>query len=280
MINRSSNHDEDESILNESLIFDIKDLVREEDRIKGMAGEVRTKGIIQFVLLQSNTALTDWILPSEQTFHDFVNRMECYFIKEKLELGKTIRWTNLWGSVGLLGLSAKKKERLEEIRDFISYADMIPGKFFTTIPKEMLLDRTRICTLFRNNLRSYDIDCFSDGIFKKNPGLKGSVGVFHVKTYEETDVTAHGESKLGWRLLRLQGDREFLKSLEQFPESHRFKLGSAVIQIRGGRRKAEQKRDPGLLQRGRGGFAGRARARGRGGFRGWSASQSAGNQLP
>ena len=131
------------------------------------------------------------------------------------------------------------------------------------------------CTLLRNNLRDYEIDCFSDGIVNKNPGLKGSVYVSHVKTYGEKDVTAFGESKNGWRLVRLQGSKEFLRSLEDFPESHRFKLGSTVIQIRGGKRKIEQKRDQGGF-RGRRGPSGRARARGRGGFRGWNASQEAG----
>ena len=105
---------------------------------------------------------------------------------------------------------------------------------------------------------------------------KGSVDISHIKTYGEKDVTMFGESKKGWRLVRLDGDREFLDSLEQFPESKRFTLGSGFIQIRGGKRAAEPRRDQqGAWSRGRGGARGRG-ARGRGRGRGGAAGQGAG----
>ena len=136
---RGAEHDFEESAFDDTMIFDMKELEREEDRIQGMTGEIRSKGIIQFILLQSNQALTDWILPEEQIFHDFVNRLECRFIKEKMKIGSVLKWTNLWGSVGLMGLSAKDKALLTDLRDYISYAEIIPGKHFTTVPKLSLI---------------------------------------------------------------------------------------------------------------------------------------------
>ena len=98
-------HSIDESMLDETAIFDFKDLEREEDRIKGMSGEVRTLQF-QFVLLVSAGG-KEWEIPDTQTFHDLINQVECTLLQAKSPLSKVLRWINLWGSVGLMGLSAK-----------------------------------------------------------------------------------------------------------------------------------------------------------------------------
>ena len=150
------------------------------------------------------------------------------------------------------------------------------------MPKDVLMDRTRLSTILRLNLRGFDLDCFSDELFSRNNGLRGTVGISHIKQYGKKDVTNYRESKNGWRLVRLDGSAEFLESLEAFPESKSFTLGSSVIQIRGGKRKQETRRDPndrGGRARGRGGFAFRGRGRGRS-FPGGNSGQGAGAQAP
>ena len=48
---------------------------------------------------------------------------------------------------------------------------IIQKKIFTTIPKEVLMDKTRLCALLRSNLREFDLDSLSHGLFAKNSGL-------------------------------------------------------------------------------------------------------------
>ena len=184
---RNKEHSIDESMLDETAVFDFRELEREEDRIEGMAGEIRTRGVLQFVLLECRKG--EWVIPDSQTFHDLINRVECNFLREKSPLTKVLRWTNLWGSIGLLGLSAKSRPRLREFRDALSERDIIKGKLFSSIPKDVLMDRTRLCTLLRTNHRSFDLNTFSDGLFSKNSGLRGQVGISHTKTYGPDDKT-------------------------------------------------------------------------------------------
>ena len=138
------------------------------------------------------------------------------------------------------------------------------GRFFTSVLKESVADSSGITVLLRNNLRGYDLDCFALTIIRDNPKLKGSIKVHQSRQYGDRDKTRQGESKAGWRLVSLTASVRFLTSLEQFTDSHRFKLGSNEIQIRGGKRAPER---PGA-GRGSGGGSNRTQpqaARGRGG---------------
>ena len=85
-------------------------------------------------------------------------------------------------------------------------------------------------------------------LYHRNPELRGGhLYVTHSKQYGAGDKTRAGQPKEGWRLLFLKGCPIFLKKLSQFPESHRFTLGSSGIQIWGGERKKEEAR-PGQKQ--------------------------------
>ena len=123
--------------------------------------------------------------------------------------------------------------------------------------------------MLKADLRWFEIECFAESLFEKNRDtLRGAVTVSHVKYYRDKDMTFYGESKKGWRLVRLEGNI-FLQSLAKWPESKRFNLGSSFIQIRGGPRKPEIRGQygaaaaRGAAPRGRGGFGG-GRGRGHG----------------
>ena len=65
---------------------------------------------------QSKTA---WTIPDVADFHDLVNRADPHIVSEKLSCITVAKWSNLWGKVGLLGLSGKRQDLLEQHRDVI-----------------------------------------------------------------------------------------------------------------------------------------------------------------
>ena len=94
-------------IYNETQNINLKELEREDDNIEGLTGEIRLRGLIQFVLLECPEVSEEWMIPTEQMFNDVINGVECNLLKYKPPFANVLKWSNLWGSVGLLGLSAK-----------------------------------------------------------------------------------------------------------------------------------------------------------------------------
>ena len=80
-------------------------------------------------------------------------------------------------------------------------------------------------------------------IFKRNKELRGTLRPIKCKHYADTDTIAKGTSKKDWRLLHLEADDVFLKSLERFPEDHLFKLGANGITIKGGQGRSSTTRN-------------------------------------
>ena len=155
------------------------------------------------------------------------NRLPCY---------KAKKWANLWGKVGLLGLSPRVPTDLEDYRTVI---EGLPNEThtFTIFPRDAVENRGSVSVLLRDSFDEYKPECIPAALFVGNRGLKGSLRATHVKTYSKTDKTRAGSSKEGWRLVLLQGCPQFMKSLEAFDEDERFSLGSGYVYIRGGTRK-------------------------------------------
>ena len=228
--------------LNESRVFDMRDLVSNEIDIR-RGTEVRTRDVVQFVVLarprlrgpDDNTA-TPWRVPDTNDFHDLINRTESYMINKRLPCYKARKWSNLWGKVGLIGLSPKSIQLLNDYRDVV---EGLPTDTltFTLFPREAVENRGSVSVILREQFRSFDVKCVPASLFSLNRGLRGSLRVTHCKVYGKEDKTRSGASKEGWRLLLLQGCPDFMKSLEQYDEDVRFPLGSGYIYIRGGVRK-------------------------------------------
>ena len=75
-------------------------------------------------------------------------------------------------------------------------------------------------------------------LFDKNKAFKGKLYAVKCKHYGDDDVNQNGQSRKKWRLVHMEGDDVFLESISSFSNDHRFQLGSARVQIRGGRRAA------------------------------------------
>ena len=59
------------------------------------------------------------------------------------------------------------------------------------------------------------------------------------KTFKATDLDTRGQSMLRARLIQLDSDETFVRSLSNFPKSYRFGLGVGTVIIRGGDRASE-----------------------------------------
>ena len=242
--------------LNTTQVFSIRDLVNEQMEVaEGV--EIRSRDIIPYVVLQWDSEKdTNWTVPDPQLFHDLVNRVESRVMEENLKCGDVLKWSNLWGKVGLLGLSAKDHDQLTAFREVIERQVTGTTKF-SIYPRDALEKKGNVSVLLREAHRGLDVKQLPRAIFRRTRALKGGLKVRHVKYYREGERSRAGASKKDWRLVLLQGDAAFMSSLEKFEPEHRFWVGSDRIIIRGGERRAPpggQQRSGG--QRGSGGRPG------------------------
>lgn len=232
--------------LDETRTFDMRDLISPDIKI-GPGGQVRARDVIPFVVLARHRgadppptisgSATPWTVPETKDFHSLISRIECYMINKGLQCVKAKKWANLWGKVGLIGLSPKNPEHITEFRTVVE--GLATDKLaFTLFPKDAVENRGSISVLLRDTFKEYDPKCVPAALFLGNKGLRGSLRATHVKKYKPGDKTRNGVNKDGWRLLLLQGCPAFMRSLEQFSEDDRFSLGSGFVYIRGGTRKA------------------------------------------
>ena len=232
--------------LDETRVFDLRDLAGGGIDIKE-GSKVRTRDVVQFVVLSKpvgpRTAdqvpphpATPWTVPEPDEFLDLINRADSFMFERNLPCVKARKWANLWGKVGLIGLSPKHPE---DIADYRAVIEGLPtgSATFTLFPKEAVENRGSISIILRNQFRAFNYACLPASLFSLNPGLRGSLKVTHYKTYTKDDQTRGGASKEGWRLVLLQGCPEFMRSLERYDEDERFSLGAGYVYIRGGARK-------------------------------------------
>ena len=152
-----------------------------------------------------------------------------------------LQWTNVWDAVGVVDLSTKNMPLL---REFVEYIGAYQGTEFeyTAVPKDVVVEDTSLTTILRNVHRNIDLETFPLALFRRNPEMRGGeLFVSHSRVYGAGDKTRAGMPKEGWRLLFLRGCPTFHRLLGNFPESHRFTLGTSGIQIWGGKRKEEDK---------------------------------------
>ena len=224
---------DEQTDLDESVVFDVCDLVAEDMDLGDMA-PIRVHDVVPFVVLKFDPRVDKhWAVPEPQMFHNLVSRVECQAMEEGSDAQLAYRWANLWGKVGLLGLSSKKKPILCEYRRLVE-AQVINGARFTLIPKDALEKRGNLTVLLRTPFKEFKYEWVPHAIMKRTRKLKGALRITHIKTFSSKDFTRNGSCKEGWRLLLLQGCPKFMTSLEQFGHDHRFPMGPGHVIIRGG----------------------------------------------
>ena len=146
------------------------------------------------------------------------------------------KWANLWGKVGLVGLSARNPDDIRQYRNVLEQLDD-PHWRFTIFPRDAIDKRGSVSVVMRETFRAFNPLCLPEVLFHQNRGLKGSLKVTHVKTYTDAETTRAGASKKGWRLVLMQGCSTFMRSLEEYDEDHKFAVSSCHLYIRGGVRR-------------------------------------------
>ena len=147
-----------------------------------------------------------------------------------------MKWTNQWGKVGIIGLAPKTTELLNNFRAAVEQ-QIVGTTRFTIFPKDGLEKNGCVSVLLRECYRQFNVRILPREILRRTRALRGALKVTHTKNYKPEDRSRAGASKEGWRLILLQGNAEFMASLEAFEEEHRFPVGSDRIIIRGGKRK-------------------------------------------
>ena len=243
-------HAEDEmdttTEFDQTQVFNIRDLVSQEIEVANE--EIRSKDSIAYVVLKWDTTVDpNWTVPDPYLFHDLLNRVTCYILENDLPCGSVRRWTNMWGKVGLVGLSPKSTALLNEYREVVE-RQVVGSIKFTIFPRDGLDKKGCVSVLLREFYRHFKIELLPKEILRRTKALRGGLKVTHYKTYKAGDRSRNGASKEGWRLILLQGTPEFMASLEAFEEEHRFPVGSDRVIIRGGTRRPPQTSGSGTSQ--------------------------------
>ena len=179
---------------------------------------------------------TAWSIPDPQVFHDLIHRISCMMVSQNIPCLRAQKWANLWGKVGLVGLSARNPDHVREYRNVLEQLQD-RDYCFTIFPRDAIDKRGSVSVIMRETFRTFDPLCLPEVLFHQNRGLKGSLKVTHIKTYTDADTTRAGASKKGWRLVLLQGCPAFMKSLEDYDEDYKFTVSSCHVYIRGGVRR-------------------------------------------
>ena len=213
--------------LDESRVFEMRDLVSTSIDIQGGA-QVRSRDVLQFVVLakekvnpsedifgtipvvpgdaaagsmetSSTRRKTTWTIPDAMTFNDVVNRIECQMVTERLPCLRAQKWTNMWGRVGLVGLSARDPEHIRSYRNLVEQLED-ERYCFTIFPRDVADKRGSISVLLQENFRAFNPMCLPGSLFSRNRGLTGALKVTHIKTYREDEKSRSGLSKKDWKL--------------------------------------------------------------------------------
>ena len=201
--------------------------------------KIKTKGVIQFVICCRKRGSGDeWGLFDKKTLEQMINFIENSNANSANGLSAAYKYANMWGKVPIIGLFSKDIETMNGYRFRIELYKK-DGLEFQTFPRQTLNRRMALTVMMWPNLEGIETQSFCPNLLDRNRGLRGGVKVLKYKTFRSNDLDTKGQSMLGARLLQLDADETFLKSLQKFPRSHRFGLGVASIIIRGGDRAEE-----------------------------------------
>ena len=124
----------------------------EEDRtMKGMV-MVKSKGVVQFVILARSGHLVHeaWDTPSLDMVRDFASFLLCTISDLKLEFGTILRWTNPWGNVVVMGLDSGDLNMLQKFRTFFTTLKF-SQHYLNTFPKDAMVSSISLSILLKMN---------------------------------------------------------------------------------------------------------------------------------
>ena len=207
---------------------------------------LKMSGPVYFLLVARKPGDKSWSVPHLDLFLDFMNLIQSALLEQDAPFADALAWFNPWHShdMGLVGIHPDNLEDFNSLRDFIS-TKLFDGHVYNTYPKDRIAKRYDFTAILKRNLRTFNMKVLTKAIFKKNPTLelKGDLLLHKSKKFNKREWSKQGESKADWRLALLSGSEAFMQSIKSLPNSHPFSVGSAAIQIRGGDRRRESRRD-------------------------------------
>ena len=203
--------------------------------------KIKTKGIIQFVIMRRPKDGEDdeeWQIFDRKTLEGLINSIESNNARAGNGLSDAFRYANMWGKVPVIGLYSSSLEMMNAYRhqiELYSKNDFV----YQTFPRQVLNRRLALTMMLWQNLEGVETDAIAANLLDRNRRLTGGVRVAKCKTFKVSDLDTRGQSMLGARLVQLDTDETFLRSLSKFPKSYRFGLGVGTVIIRGGDRASE-----------------------------------------
>ena len=207
--------------------------------------DLKIQGDVPLVLLTKRPADKKWSLPALDVFDDYMNLLQCSFLKHDRKFCRSITSCKRWNQTGTFTLRPEPLSLFNELRDKIVRYKM-DGWIFNTYPKDRIARCFELTALLKNNLRAFDLTVLPAAIFTLNGSLnlRGSLECYQYQVFDKNERSKQGELKTHWRLASLSADEEFMNSIKPFPQSQPFFIGSATIQVRGGERRREEKKKP------------------------------------
>ena len=205
---------------------------------------ISAKEVVQFVVLKYDSEVdTDWTVPDPTIFRDLLGLVDTESLECDHPCKKAFRWGNLWGRVGLVGLSTANMDHIIQYRKTVEN-QILRNTRFTLFPRGALEKKGNLTVLLREGFRTFDVTYLPKAILLRSPLLRGGLRVTHIKHYADDEYSRTGACKAGWRLVLLQGCTVFMESLKNYDQDHKFPLASGHVLLRGGPgRKTGQERE-------------------------------------
>ena len=186
-------------------------------------------GIVPFLLVEYSQG--EWKAAKTKRWEEITNRLEVKILRQHPDLRFVMKQAGRWRGAGSYGLDGQDVELLEKWRDLIPIMDCQ----LNTFPRDALtVSDEEVTIMLMDDLKDYELDALSEGLFTRNPSLQGHVRVNSSKKYGKMDFTSMNQSKDGWRLVYLEGDALFMQSLSQHTSDEKFPVGCGKVTIRGG----------------------------------------------
>jgi hypothetical protein len=218
--------------LNQTLEWDVQDLLP-GGFLKDMESKrIRLKGIVQFILARRpKNHQAGWEFFDREILSNLILsvQMECARLGGTTALA--FAYANMWGGVPVLGLNSSLIRDLQNFRDLIgSHID--PEYEYLSFPRAGLINKVAI-TLLPPEIKQLPINLLGRNLMTLNSDvLKGGVRPIKQKIFKDSDRDRFGNSLGGARLVQLEGTADFIASLSKLSWNYRFRLGIGTITIR------------------------------------------------
>ena len=229
----------------ETLEVEIDDLMPEKYRgERGQNKKVKIKGVVQFVVVRREHGQDDsgWNFFPKEDFEKIMNKLEVRNSIAKNSHSMALDYSNMWGKIPILGMRANMPKLSKLFRQDIDHLED-PVYQYTTFPRLGLNRTLAITIMLWKNLSEMTLAALPRNLLDRNPDLQGGLRISRCKKFKASDMDVRGHSMEGVRLVQIDTNEEFRRSLYWFPRSYRFGLGSGRVIIRGGDRIEEKQQD-------------------------------------